>query len=84
MVISEEDKKELNIIEWPTINISHINDLDYERLNEMFSRMKRNGSRCTVNNVIEYITERQGAPKFPPWTLENITKLAQKYLPLRD
>lgn len=84
MAISDKDRKELDIFEWPHLNIRHLNDQDYERIHQIFARMKSNGSESTVDELVDYITTRHGAAQFPPWTLENIVKIARTYFPISE
>jgi hypothetical protein len=82
MPLSEDDERELEILQWPYINTSVLNDDDRERLNTTFRKMKLAGSKATVRDNFDYLERKHPDDKtLRDWTRKNITKLAEKYFP---
>jgi len=85
MVLSTDDKHDLQFIEWPYINPTvSLSDSDHERLEMFFFKMKARQSRATVNEIINFITTKDKAPHFTPWIIEGIRKVARRFFPDSD
>jgi hypothetical protein len=82
MTLSESDKKELEILQWPYINPNGLNDSDAQRLDVTFEKMRQAGSKATVIDIIEFMEVLHPDDKrLHDWTRKRITDFAARYFP---
>jgi hypothetical protein len=78
-LLTAKDKHELDILHWGYINPVTLDDQDREKVRAVFAKMKAEGTRCTVDDLYDYLSTKPKERNFSDSALKQITEIARDY-----
>jgi hypothetical protein len=78
-LLSAKDKHDLDILHWGYINPVSLDPHDREKIRAVFAKMKKEGTRCTVDDVFDYLASKPKQSNYSDSVLKEITEIARDY-----
>lgn len=78
-MLTAKDKHALDILHSGYVNLATLDNQDREKVRVVFAKMKAEGTRCTVDDLFDYLASKPKDRNFSDIVLKQLTEIARDY-----